>query len=170
MRRRAVLGTALALAAARPAGAAEATLVHSARPGAPFRADAYAVAGVFDLDWLLEPRFTRLLDTMAASPGAFRIVRVFGVLNAGEREAVFPTSSGSTWPGPDAAMNFSTPLAALDALVREQLAVRAQARARRDFAAADAVRDRLAAAGVAVTDTAAGATWSLAHPSPLAGT
>ena len=60
-------------------------------------------AGVFDLDWLLEPRFTRLLDTMAASPGAFRIVRVFGVLNAGEREAVFPTSSGSTWPGPDAA-------------------------------------------------------------------
>ena len=117
MLRRGLLQTALALAAAPPAHAAEATLVHSARPGPPFRADAYAIAGVFDLDWLLEPRFTRLLDTMAASPGAFRIVRVFGVLNAGEREPVFPVSSGSVWPSLDAPMDFSIPLAALDALV-----------------------------------------------------
>jgi len=75
------------------------------------------MAGVFDADWLLEPRYTRLLDTMAASPGAFGAVRFFGALNAGEREAVFPTSSGRVWPSLDAPMDFSIPLAALDALV-----------------------------------------------------
>jgi len=52
-------------------------------------------------------------------------------------------------------------VAALDALVRAQLDQRAAARAARDYAAADAVRDRLTAAGVLVTDTPAGPTWSL---------
>ncbi len=51
---------------------------------------------------------------------------------------------------------------ALDALVQAQLEVRAQARARKDFAASDAVRDALAAAGVLVQDGADGARWSLA--------
>ncbi|WP_423781669.1 CysS/YqeB C-terminal domain-containing protein, partial [Cellulosimicrobium funkei] len=36
------------------------------------------------------------------------------------------------------------------------------ARASRDFATADAIRDRLAAAGVAVEDSADGARWTLA--------
>jgi len=94
-----------------------AVLVHSARPGIPFRADAFNMAGVFDADWLLEPRYTRLLDTMAASPGAFGAVRFFGALNAGELEATVPTSSGRVWPSPIAPMDFSVPLAALDALV-----------------------------------------------------
>ncbi len=97
--------------------AGSAMLVHSARPGAPFQADAFNMAGVFDADWLLERRYTRLLDTMAASPGAFSAVRFFGALNAGEREAVFPTSSGRVWPSPDAPMDFSIPLAALDTLL-----------------------------------------------------
>jgi cysteinyl-tRNA synthetase len=57
-------------------------------------------------------------------------------------------------------------LAALDALVRAELAARAQARAARDFGAADAIRDRLAAAGVAVEDTSDGARWSLADADP----
>jgi cysteinyl-tRNA synthetase len=52
---------------------------------------------------------------------------------------------------------------ALDSLVRAELAVRETARAERDFATADAVRDRLAAAGVLVEDTADGARWSLAR-------
>lgn len=51
---------------------------------------------------------------------------------------------------------------ALDAVVRAELDARAQARAARDYAAADAVRDRLAAAGIAVEDSPAGARWSLA--------
>ncbi|MFW0785932.1 cysteine--tRNA ligase [Gordonia sp. CPCC 206044] len=50
---------------------------------------------------------------------------------------------------------------ALDVLVRAELDRRAQARAEKDWATADAVRDRLAEAGVEVTDTPDGAQWSL---------
>ena len=52
--------------------------------------------------------------------------------------------------------------AATDRLVRGLLEQRTAARAARDFAAADAIRDHLAAAGIAVTDTADGPEWSLA--------
>lgn len=50
---------------------------------------------------------------------------------------------------------------ALDTLVQAELQARAQARANRDFAAADAVRDRLAAAGIAVQDGPDGSRWSV---------
>ena len=50
---------------------------------------------------------------------------------------------------------------ALDVLVRAELARRAQARTDKDWATADAVRDRLAEAGVEVTDTPDGAQWTL---------
>ncbi|MFI7586634.1 cysteine--tRNA ligase [Spongisporangium articulatum] len=53
---------------------------------------------------------------------------------------------------------------ALDQLVRAELDARAAARKERDFAAADAIRDRLTAAGVQVEDTADGARWSLVAP------
>lgn len=52
--------------------------------------------------------------------------------------------------------------AALDVLVQAELERRTQARAEKDWATADAVRDRLAAAGITITDTADGPTWSLA--------
>ncbi|KRE81526.1 cysteine--tRNA ligase [Arthrobacter sp. Soil763] len=51
--------------------------------------------------------------------------------------------------------------AALGVLVEAQLAARAQARAAKDWAASDAIRDTLAAAGVVVEDGADGANWSL---------
>ncbi|WP_203338468.1 cysteine--tRNA ligase [Nocardioides limicola] len=51
--------------------------------------------------------------------------------------------------------------AAVDALVRGLLAQRNQARAEKDFATADLIRDQLSAAGVDVTDTADGPKWSV---------
>jgi len=50
---------------------------------------------------------------------------------------------------------------AVDALVGALLEQRAAARARKDFAASDAIRDQLAAAGVVVEDTADGSRWTV---------
>ncbi|MEC5193231.1 MULTISPECIES: cysteine--tRNA ligase [unclassified Arthrobacter] len=50
---------------------------------------------------------------------------------------------------------------ALGVLVEAQLAARAQARATKDWAASDAIRDTLNAAGVVVEDGPDGASWSL---------
>lgn len=51
--------------------------------------------------------------------------------------------------------------AALDTLIRAELDRRTAARAAKDWATADEVRDRLAAAGIEITDTADGPQWSL---------
>jgi cysteinyl-tRNA synthetase len=51
--------------------------------------------------------------------------------------------------------------AALDALVEQLLDDRQRARAARDFAAADVLRDRLLAAGIAVEDTPDGPQWTI---------
>ena len=64
---------------------------------------------------------------------------------------------------PEASAGGSGPeAAALDSLVRSQIEARAQARADKDWATADRIRDALAAAGVVVEDGAQGATWHLA--------
>jgi cysteinyl-tRNA synthetase len=55
-------------------------------------------------------------------------------------------------------------MAALDALVTERIGARAKARGARDWASADAIRDELTAAGIALEDTASGARWTLARP------
>jgi cysteinyl-tRNA synthetase len=60
--------------------------------------------------------------------------------------------------GADAAAGLTT---ALGALVEHLLEQRQQARAARDFAAADALRDRLLAAGIAVEDTPDGPQWTI---------
>ena len=52
-------------------------------------------------------------------------------------------------------------MAALDVLVNAELERRTTARAEKDWATADAVRDRLVAAGIDVTDTPDGPQWSL---------
>ena len=51
---------------------------------------------------------------------------------------------------------------ALDSLITCELEARADARAARDFATSDAIRDRLARAGIIVEDSALGARWTLA--------
>ncbi len=98
-------------------GAARAA-VAAAEP--PFDPGAFGTVGVFGLDWLLDPRFIQVLDTLAASPGAVRGVRVFGALSLG-RDKVFPTTSAGVWDDPAGAPDFSRTLLALDALVRRGL-------------------------------------------------
>jgi cysteinyl-tRNA synthetase len=51
----------------------------------------------------------------------------------------------------------------VDSLVALALEQRAAARTRKDWSAADAVRDQLREAGVVVEDTAAGPRWTLEH-------
>ena len=51
--------------------------------------------------------------------------------------------------------------AALDALISSQLAAREAARAEKDWARADALRDALTAAGIRIEDGQDGARWTL---------
>jgi xylan 1,4-beta-xylosidase len=125
--RRALLGLGLSAGvpgvtrAAGP-GTRAVALSASTRPGGlPFRSANFDMVGVFDIDWLTEPRFDPMLDAMAASPGGFGAVRVFGVLNAGTREMDFPTASGGTWHDPAASPDFTAGLDAVDRLVRRGL-------------------------------------------------
>jgi cysteinyl-tRNA synthetase len=71
------------------------------------------------------------------------------------------TSVLGLWPGDWADGADSDLTGVVDALVQVALDQRADARARRDYAAADAVRDRLAAAGITVEDTASGPRWTV---------
>ncbi|MBI1378719.1 MAG: cysteine--tRNA ligase [Frankiales bacterium] len=73
---------------------------------------------------------------------------------------VDPTSE--TWRG--ATGDDDRLRAAVDRLVAGLLAARAQAREAKDWATADAIRDQLKSAGIAVDDTAGGSRWSLDTP------
>jgi len=64
------------------------------------------------------------------------------------------------WSGIDASA--SGAMGALGALVHADIEARAQARAAKEWAEADAIRDRLAAAGIVLEDSSEGARWSLA--------
>ncbi|WP_146570397.1 cysteine--tRNA ligase [Botrimarina hoheduenensis] len=60
--------------------------------------------------------------------------------------------SGAEWSGGDTA--------SLEAVMQMLIALRASSRAAKDFATADALRDKLAAIGVTIEDRAGGAEWS----------
>jgi hypothetical protein len=115
--RRGLVALGLGAALPGPAAAQRLALEASAQPSGPFRRDDFDMVGVFDADWLTEPRIVRMLDTLAASPGAVGAVRVFGVLNAGTREMDFPTASGGTWTDSAEPPDFTAALAALEAQV-----------------------------------------------------
>ncbi|GGH43570.1 cysteine--tRNA ligase [Microbacterium album] len=87
----------------------------------------------------------------AAADGVAAMVRVLGL---------DPASATST-----AASSAET---ALSTLVEELISQRAQARAAKDWATADRIRDLFAAAGVALEDTADGTRWSIPDAAPRA--
>ena len=92
-------------------------------------------------------------DMDAALAAASSVRAMTGVLGVDPLDPRWATGGG----GSDAAMT------ALDLLVRAELEARESARASKDFATSDAIRDRLVAAGIEVADTADGQKWSLAN-------
>ncbi|GIG27720.1 cysteine--tRNA ligase [Cellulomonas marina] len=92
------------------------------------------------------------------------VVAVRGMLDVLGLDPASPQWAAGRGAGDDRAAR------ALDAVVGAELEARAQARAARDWATADAIRDRLTAAGIAVEDSPAGARWSLAAPAGAAET
>jgi cysteinyl-tRNA synthetase len=80
------------------------------------------------------------------------VLAMLGVLGLDPADPTWPSSGGSD----DARLH-----AAVDSLVAGLLADRAEARAAKDWARADAIRDTIAAAGIDVEDTPDGPTWTL---------
>jgi cysteinyl-tRNA synthetase len=122
-------------------------------------------------------RFAAALDDDLAVPMALAEVhsaRADGnrALDAGDHDAALAHASAiramtgilgcdpldERWESRD---ETSAALAAIDVLTRWALDSRADARAQRDWARADQIRDRLKEAGIEVTDTADGPQWSL---------
>ncbi|ROR92491.1 cysteine--tRNA ligase [Nocardioides aurantiacus] len=89
-------------------------------------------------------------DTTGAREAAGRVLAMLDVLGLSPRDPHWATGSG------DEGLRD-----VVDALVRGLLDQRARARADKDFAAADAIRDQIKAAGVEIEDTAQGPRWSV---------
>jgi cysteinyl-tRNA synthetase len=125
----------------------------------------------------LPPVFVDALDDDLGTPAALAAVHVAvkdgnSALDDGDRDTALyhagrvramagilgldPLDPHWDTSGPDDAAT-----SALAALVSDLLAQRQEARAARDFAAADAIRGRLMAAGVSVEDSPDGPTWTL---------
>ena len=86
-------------------------------------------------------------DSATASSHAAQVVAMLDVLGVNPLD--------EQWAG-----NSSQGDAALELLMTELLEARAEARANKDFATADLLRERLAAAGITIEDTPSGAHWS----------
>jgi cysteinyl-tRNA synthetase len=119
--------------------------------------------------------FTAALDDDLGTPAAFAAMhntvrQGFTALDSGDDDAALAAAGAVraqldvlgldplAWPS---SAGDSSALGALDALVSDLLEQRQQARATRDFATADSVRDRLLAAGITVEDTPGGPQWTL---------
>jgi cysteinyl-tRNA synthetase len=119
--------------------------------------------------------FTSAMDDDLGTPAALAVVhntvrQGFTALDAGDDHGAL-TAAGTvrrqlavlgldplTWT---TTTGDTSAVKALDALVAELLETRQQARATKDFATADSVRDRLLAAGITVEDTPDGPQWTL---------
>jgi cysteinyl-tRNA synthetase len=94
-------------------------------------------------------------DSAALRGNLASVRRMLGLLGLDPLDEVWAGQGGE-----DTALR-----SALGALVDALTSQRNDARARRDFAAADAIRDQLRAAGVDVEDTPTGSRWTLTAPS-----
>ena len=89
-------------------------------------------------------------DAAGAQEAAGRVLAMLDVLGLSPHDPHWASDAGS-----DGLHDV------VDALVRGLLEQRARARADKDFAAADAIRDQIKAAGVEIEDTAQGPRWSV---------
>ncbi len=140
--------------AARALASADGTLLFASHGRVP---EAFETA--MDDDLNVPQALAVLHDTVRAGNAALTA----GELEAARQALVSVTDmlrvlgiSDATAPAQDDHAN-----EALAVLVEAQLEARAQARANKDWTASDAIRDTLAAAGIAVEDGAEGASWSL---------
>jgi cysteinyl-tRNA synthetase len=88
-------------------------------------------------------------DHETASQRAAEVRAMLGVLGLDPAHAHWSTDATNDLTG------------VVDALVQGLLEQRAEARATKDFATADAIRDRIKAAGVTIEDTPTGPKWSV---------
>src|SRR4029079_354782 len=88
----------------------------------------------------------------SATATAGQVLAMLNVLGLDPGDPGRPSGGG----GGDAKLT-----AAVDVLVAALLDRRAEARAAKDFAAADAIRDRIKAAGIEIEDTPDGPKWSV---------
>ena len=121
--------------------------------------------------------FARAMDDDLGTPGALAVI--FGVVREGNAALaagdaarvaqsladvrrmldVFGLDPDAPEWAAQSASDDLTPV--VDGLVQTLLAQRQEARARKDYAAADAIRDALAGVGLQISDTKDGARWSL---------
>ena len=121
--------------------AAEADRLNAAFAAATAAGDADGcVAAVLDLDQLLTEWASDLSDDVGYARTVFRQM----IVRLGDLAGVVDPRS-----------------VALPAVLDLVCEIRGTARASRDFATADAIRDKLAAAGIEIRDTPDGATWHL---------
>ncbi|WP_315071573.1 cysteine--tRNA ligase [uncultured Microbacterium sp.] len=140
-----------------------------------FQQRAVRVAGEgigFFLSQNLPAAFAAAMDDDLGVPQALAVLHETvragnAALDAGEdtaaldalRAVLAMTSVLGLTPTSDAKTGASE--SALDALVQTMITQRAQARADKDWAAADRIRDAIAAAGITLEDTPAGTHWSI---------
>ena len=125
----------------------------------------------------LPPAFVEAMDDDLAVPRALAVIHEYvtegnAAVAAGDTGATAAALLGvramldvlglDPEAAPWAGTTGGAPLDALDALVRSEIDARAGARAAKDWATADAIRDRLAAAGITLEDGQEGVRWTLA--------
>ncbi|WP_125131437.1 cysteine--tRNA ligase [Microbacterium sp. 10M-3C3] len=137
----------------RATGADPAALAPSRLP------DAFVAA--MDDDLGVPQALAVLHDTVRAGNAAVDAADRAGAVEASRAVAAMLELLGLDGSVPATAAGADAAGTALDGLLRELIDQRARARAEKDWAAADRIRDAIAAAGVALEDTPDGTHWSL---------